>query len=40
MKTILRINPAFYAATCFIGLLIAGILLGGFGQTQANGSAL
>jgi len=40
MKRLLRINFAFYAIPCFIALLVAGILLGGFGQTEVNGSKI
>lgn len=38
MKTVLRINPGFIALAAMVSLLVAGVFLGGFGQTRTNGS--
>lgn len=40
MRKLLRVNPGLLAFPCFIALLIAGVLLGGFFSTQVNGSVI
>jgi hypothetical protein len=40
MRKLVRVSPAIYAVPFFIGLLVSGVFLGGFGQTEANGSII